>query len=87
METIAYSQVQELVMRLPARKLPLAYSLLADLVEEEADALSPQIQFMLLPLAERRRIMAQQAEKMIAHYEQSAVERQAWQAGDFSDEG
>lgn len=83
MDTIAYSQVQELVMRLPAQKLPLAYSLLADLVEEEADALSPQIQFMLLPLAERRRIMAQQAEKMIAHYEQSAAERQAWQAGDF----
>ena len=73
-------------MRLPARKLRLAYSLLVDLIAEESDALSPQIRFMLLPLAERRRIMAQQAEKMITHYEQSAVERQAWQAGDF-DEG
>jgi len=83
METIAYAEVQELVMRLPARKLPLAYRLLVELVEKEADALSPQVQFMLLPLAERRRIMTQQAKKMITHYKESAVERQAWQAGDF----
>jgi hypothetical protein len=93
MPTIAYSQVQELVMRLPVKKLPLAYDLLASLVEEtespfrkEADPLSPQVQFMLLPLAERRRRMAQQAEKMVTYYEQSAVERQAWQTGDLADE-
>ena len=85
METIAYSQVQELVLRLPARKLRLAYSLLMNLVGEEVDASSPQIQFMLLPLDERRRHMAQQAQKMIKHYAQSAAERQTWQAGDFSD--
>ncbi len=36
MPTIAYSQVQELVMRLPVKKLPLAYKLLASLVEEKA---------------------------------------------------
>ena len=58
MLTIAYSQVQELVMRLPVKKLPLAYDLLASLVEEkEAEPLSPQIQFMLLPLAERRHLI------------------------------
>ncbi len=83
METIAYAQIQELVMRLPARKLPLAYSLLIELVEKESDDLSPQVQFMLLPLAERQRIMARQAKKMVTHYEKSAVERQVWQAGDF----
>jgi len=82
-ETIAYAQIQELVMRLPARKLPLAYSLLIELVEKESDELSPQVQFMLLPLAERQRIMARQAKKMVTHYEESAVERQVWQAGDF----
>ena len=86
MLTIAYSQVQELVMRLPVKKLPLAYDLLASLVEEkEAEPLSPQIQFMLLPLAERRHLMAHHAEKMVTYYEQSAVERQAWQMEDFSD--
>ena len=83
METIAYAQIQELVMRLPARKLPLAYSLLIELVEKESDELSPQVQFMLLPLAERQRIMARQVKKMVTHYEESAVERQVWQAGDF----
>ena len=83
METIAYAQIQELVMRLPAGKLPLAYSLLIELAEKESDELSPQVQFMLLPLAERQRIMARQAKKMVTHYEESAVERQVWQAGDF----
>jgi hypothetical protein len=45
--------------------------------------LSPQVQFMLLPVAERQRFMAQQAHKMVTHYEESAADRQAWQAGDF----
>jgi len=27
--------------------------------------------------------MARQAKKMVTHYEESAVERQVWQAGDF----
>jgi len=70
-------------MRLPARKLPLAYNLLVELVEKESDELTPQAQFMLLPLAKRKRILAQQAKQMVAHYEKSAVERQEWQAGDF----
>jgi len=39
--------------------------------------------FMMLPLEERRRIMAQQAEILVAHYEQTADERIAWQAGDI----
>ena len=50
------------------------------LVEPEEQDLQD---FMSLPLDERRRVLAQQAEQMVAHYEESAVEREAWQAGDF----
>ena len=41
--------------------------------------------FLKLPLAERRRLMAQQAEKMAEFYKsaQEAAERQAWQGGDI----
>ncbi len=42
--------------------------------------------FMNLSLDERRRILAQQADLMKAHYEQSANERTEWQIGDFIDE-
>jgi len=83
METITHSQVQELVLRLPATKLPLAYSLLVNLAESQTGTPSLQFDFMLLPPVERRRIMAQQAEQMVAHYEQTAADREAWQAGDF----
>lgn len=86
METITYSQVQDLVFRLPATKLPLAYSFLVDLTNNDTDAQSPQLDFMRLPLSERRRILEQQARQMVAHYEQSAAEREIWQGGDFTDE-
>ena len=72
MQTITYSQIQELVMQLPIKKLPAAYRLLADLNESDTDSPSPQEEFMLLPLAERRRLMAEQAKQMAAHYEQTA---------------
>jgi len=85
METVTYSQVQELVMRLPVKKLSIAYRLLVDLSASDTDSLSRQEEFMQLPLAERRRLMAEQAKQMVAHYEQTASERQAWQAGDFVD--
>ena len=41
--------------------------------------------FMKLPLAERRRLLAKQAEQMIEHYEatQEVEERIAWQGGDI----
>jgi hypothetical protein len=84
METIAYAQVQELVLRLPTRKLPLAYRFLTELAQKEPDTASPQVQFMLLPIAERQRLMTQQASKIVADYEESAADRQDWQAGDFS---
>lgn len=85
MQTITYSRIQELVMQLPIKKLPAAYRLLVDLSASDTGSLSPQEKFMLLPLAERRRLMAEQAKQMAAHYEQTASERQAWQAGDFVD--
>lgn len=74
-----------MVMRLSAKKLPIAYRVLVELDESDADSRFPQTEFMLLPIAERRRLMAEQAERMVAHYEQTAAERQAWQAGDFLD--
>jgi hypothetical protein len=86
MSAITYSQIQELVMRLPATKLPLVYNLLADLSKKESESLSAQSNFMLLPLEERQRIMRQQAKELISHYEHSINERRAWQAGDFVDE-
>lgn len=41
--------------------------------------------FMKLPLAERRRHMAEQAERMLVYYQsaEEAAERQAWQGGDI----
>jgi len=86
METIAYSQIYDLLMRLHAAKLHLAYELLTDLGKKEEYELSPQSKFMLLPRNERHRIMMQQAKDMISHYEQTAEERQEWQSGDFADE-
>jgi hypothetical protein len=82
-EAVTYSQVQELVMRLPVKKLAIAYRLLVDLSASDTESPSFQQEFMLLPLAERRRLMAEQAEQMVRHYEQTTSERQAWQAGDF----
>jgi uncharacterized protein (DUF2342 family) len=83
METMLYSQVQKLVGQLPAHKLPIAYHMLEDLKRRGSDDSSLQQNFMRLPVAERRRLMAKQAEQMMAHYEQTASERGTWQAGDF----
>lgn len=42
--------------------------------------------FLQLPLAERRRRLAEQADRFVEHYEQEPerAERQDWQAGDIS---
>jgi hypothetical protein len=83
METITYSQVQELIKRLPAKKLPIAYRLLVDLDKSGIDSSSLQQEFMLLSLTERRRLMTEQAQQMIAHYTETSSDRETWQAGDF----
>jgi len=47
--------------------------------------LADRIAFMKLPIEERRRILAEQAEAMIAHYEleENRRERELWQGGDI----
>jgi hypothetical protein len=60
-------------------------------VEEEAIETTPpltleeRLAFMKLPLEERRRILAEQAEAMIAEYEleENHRERELWQGGDI----
>lgn len=85
-EIITHSQVQDLITRLPIAKLSLIYNWLIDSAAKETDQSTPQIDFMCLPLSERRRIMAQQAEQMVTHYKQTSAECEIWQGGDFSDE-
>ena len=43
--------------------------------------------FMTLPLKERRKLLAAQAERMAAHFEQEAerTERETWQGGHIVD--
>lgn len=85
MQTVTYGQVQDLVGRLPIQKLPVAYRFLADLTREEHVLSSPQREFLTLSVTERRKLLAQQAEQLIAHYEETINERSAWEAGDFVD--
>ncbi|MCG9133084.1 hypothetical protein J5I95_15515 [Candidatus Poribacteria bacterium] len=69
---------------MPETELPLAYCLLAELAVGEPQ--SPQAAFMRLSVEERRQVLAQQAEQMKTHYEETADERAEWQTGDFIDE-
>ncbi len=86
METITYTQVQQLVEKLPETKLPLAYHFLLELAEKDVDPQSPQADFLRLSPEERHQLLSEQAEQMKAHYEETADERTEWQAGDFIDE-
>ena len=47
--------------------------------------LADRLAFMKLPIEERRRILAEQAEAMIPHYdlEENRRERELWQGGDI----
>ena len=42
-------------------------------------------EFLKLPIEERRRILAEQAEQMVEHYEEESArrERELWQGGDI----
>ena len=86
METITYSQVQDLVQQLPPQCLPAAYEMLQELTDR-SETFQSQVDFMRLPLVERHAILARQAEELKAHYTHSADQREDWQAGDFLDEG
>lgn len=85
MQTVTYGQVQDLVGRLPIQKLPIAYRFLTDLTRNEAVVSSPQNEFLALPVTERRKLLAQQAEQLMSHYEETSDERSVWEAGDFVD--
>jgi len=52
---------------------------------EQAISLSQRRAYMKLPLEERRRQLAAQADQMVEHYEQAAerAEREVWQGGDI----
>ncbi len=92
---VTYSQVQEVVRRVPLNKLPEAYKFLLKLAlapdggrkeglnRQTAQTLSYQDKFMGLPLAEQERLMAEQAARMVSYYEQTANEREIWQGGDI----
>jgi hypothetical protein len=50
---------------------------------EETISLDQRRAFLKLPLAERRRILAQQADQIAEHYEVGQAEREHWQGGDI----
>lgn len=87
MNNVTHTQVQELVTKLPVKKLPVAYKLLTKLTEEEMAGQSPQEKFLELSLSERRQLLAQQTEEILdqSYYQETAVEREEWQGGDFGD--
>lgn len=85
MGSVSVAEVQELVTRLPEEKLPHAYRLLRDLADRQSD-ISIQVEFMRLPVSERRLLLIQQAAEMVDHYKHTAAERQEWQSGDLQDE-
>ena len=51
---------------------------------EQALTLAQRRAYMTLPLEERRKRLAAQAERMVEHYDQEPerTEREAWQGGD-----
>jgi len=53
--------------------------------ERESLSLADRRAFMKLPLEERRRILAEQVDRLVEHYEQESetAERLAWQGGDI----
>ena len=92
MGTVTHAQVQELVNNLPETKLLIAFHLLQDLAEKDAEIVSQKDLARPARMTygdsshdSRRRILAQQAELLKEHYEQTVDERTEWQAGDFSD--
>ena len=87
MNSVTYTQVQDLITRLPQKKLPAAYAYLSSLADESKPTPSLQAKFLNLSLAERRRLLAQQAEDALtqAHYNETADEREEWQGGDLRD--
>jgi hypothetical protein len=53
-------------------------------IEQQAPSLEERLAFIKLPIDERRRILANQAEKMLTHYQQN-TEWQELMSGDISE--
>jgi len=55
--------------------------------EDQVLTLAQRRAFLTLSLKERRRMLAAQAERMVAYYEQESErsEREAWQGGDIGE--
>jgi hypothetical protein len=57
-----------------------------EMISAPADLILPDRRaFMKLPIEERRRILAKQADELMAHYSDQTIarEREAWQGGDI----
>jgi len=85
MQTVTYTQIQELVASLPQTQLPRAYELLRNLFPETPQSSSPQRDFLRLPLDERQHVLSDQAAELVEHYTHSHEDREMWQGGDIED--
>jgi hypothetical protein len=85
MQTVTYTQIQELVATLPQTQLPRAYELLRNLLPEMPQPSSPQREFMRLSLDERQHILSDQAAELVEHYTHAHEDREMWQGGDIED--
>jgi hypothetical protein len=86
MRHVTQAEIHDLLSRLPAAKLPVAYNMLERLIADDIVLLPAQQDFLRLPHAESRRLLREQARQMVEHYEQTAAERTSWQAGQFADD-
>lgn len=86
MSTVTYTQVQELVRHVPPAKLDRVYGMILKMADKAEPVEVSPVDFMKLPLSERRKLMKNQARAMAAHYKKTAAERNEWQEGNFIDE-
>lgn len=86
MSTVTYTQVQELVRHVPPAKLNRVYGMILKITEKPENVEISPVDFMKLPISERRKLMKNQARTMAAHYKKTANERRDWQEGNFIDE-
>lgn len=86
MSTVTYTQVQELVKHVPPAKLDRVYGMILKMADKAEHVEISPVDFMKLPLSERRKLMKNQARAMATHYKKTAAERREWQEGNFIDE-
>ena len=57
-------------------------SVLDSVLHQPSEALTP-LEVFRLPIEERRKLLARQAENLVSYYESTAKEREEWQGGDI----